>query len=110
MSNFIWTKHALQRLSDRKIPKSFADKTLESPDEAVPGEDGTIKIKKRLETQTATAIIKVNERNESIVLSFWLNPPNPGTKDFKYKEMRKEMKKASFIKKFWLTLRNQIGL
>lgn len=110
MSNFIWTKHALQRLSDRKIPKSFADKTLESPDETTLNEDGTMKIKKRLETQTATAIIKLNEKNESIVLSFWLNPPNPGTNDFRYKEMRKEMKKASFIKKFWLTLLNQVGL
>ncbi|EKD86370.1 MAG: hypothetical protein ACD_37C00327G0002 [uncultured bacterium] len=110
MSNFIWTKHALQRLNDRKIPKSFADKTLESPDETTSNEDGTMKIKKRMETQTATAIIKLNEKNESIVLSFWLNPPNPGTDDFRYKEMRKEMKKASFAKKLWLTLRNQIGL
>lgn len=110
MSSFIWTNHALQRLGERKIPTSIANNALTSPDERLENEDGTIKLRKKLEKQSATAIIKINDRGESVVLSFWLDPPNPGTKDFKNKQRYSEMKKASFVKKFWLTLLNQLGI
>lgn len=110
MNNFIWTNHALQRLKDRKITESFASNTLESPDESFENTDGTIKLRKKLENQTATAIIKTNDKGDNIILSFWLDPPNPGTRDFKGKQRYKEMKKASFLRKFWLTLLNQVGL
>lgn len=110
MSTFIWTKHAIQRLSDRKIPKSFADITLQNPDELTEKPDGSFKFRKRVGSQTAVAILKLNENREYVVLSFWVNPPNPGTNDYRFKEMRKEIKKASFMKKFLLTLKNQLGL
>ena len=110
MGSFIWTNHAKQRLNDRKIPLSFADKTLNSPDETIDNSDGTIRLRRKLEKQTATGIIKINDRGESIVLSFWLDPPNPETRDFKGKQRYKEMKKASLFRKFWLTLLNQIGI
>lgn len=108
MQNFIWTKHVLQRTKDRKIPQEFITKTLENPDKVTTAEDKT-ELKKNFGAQTVTVVVKKNEKEENIVLSCWIDPPNTGTQDFKKQKMHKEMRKASGIKKFWLTVLSQLG-
>ncbi len=58
----------------------------------------------------ATAIVKKNDRGENIVLSFWVDPPNPGTKDFKSFSRKKESLNAGAFKRIFLTVLNQLGL
>ena len=106
---FIWTNHATERLNERKIDKSFADQTLYSPDN-IRQEGESFKYLKKFDKQTATAIVKKNDQGENIVVSFWLDPPNVGTKDFKSNQRWNDSAKASPIKKFFFTLLNQLGL
>lgn len=109
MNQFIWTNHALQRLKDRKVPNGFADQTLSNPDTIQDQADGTIKYQKRFERQISTAIIRKNDRGENIVISFWVDPPNFGTQDFKKRKNYLELKKSRGLKKLWLVLRKQLG-
>lgn len=109
MSQFIWTNHAIQRLKDRRVPDGFADQTLFSPDTIQNQPDGTIKYQKKSGHQTSTAIIKKNDRGENIVVSFWVDPPNFGTQDFKKRQNYLEMKKSSGLRKMWLILKKQLG-
>ncbi len=110
MAEFIWTTHAKQRLADRKIPTDFVMQALAHPDRKQPAKDGSIAFEKRINHQTVAAIIKQNEAGEYIILSCWIDPPNPGTKDFKSKERYRMTQKASGWKKFWLAFLTQIGL
>ncbi len=109
MNSFIWTNHALQRLKERRVPEGFAEQTLFHPDSIQTQSDGTIKYQKRSGYQISTAIIKRNEKGENIVVSFWVDPPNFGTQDFKKRKNYLELKNSKGLKKFWLTLKKQLG-
>lgn len=109
MSDIIWTNHARERLNARKIHKDLIIQAIISPDRTIAKGDAT-EYQKRFDNQTVAAIIKENEKGENIILSCWIDPPNPGTKDYKIKQRRKEMYKAGVLKKLWLTFLDQIGL
>ena len=81
-TKYIWTKHALIRLNDRKIPQGLANQTLYSPDRTL-YKNGTMEVQKRIEDRTFAVILKENEKGEKVILSCWANPPYPGTKDAK---------------------------
>ena len=106
---FIWTNHIIDRLKDRKIPQGLVVQAIQTPDSTFE-KDGATQYQKQLGKQKISVIVKKNERNESIILSAWVNPPNPGTADFREKKRYQASKKASFIKKFWFTFLNQVGL
>jgi hypothetical protein len=112
MSNqkFIWTNHALKRLSERKISEKYIIQTLSHPDKTLHQNDKTIEIQKRIEGRTVAIIVKRNERGENLLVSCWVNPPFPGTKDYKKRQRYFAMKNASFSKKLWLTLLNLLGI
>lgn len=108
--DYILTKHALQRAKERKIPQSYLEKALQSPERTIQKDTGTIELQKRIDGRIIAAIIKENDRGEKIVVSCWVNPPFPGTKDAKKRSRYFEMQKASPWKKIWLTILNQLGL
>jgi len=108
--NYILTNHALTRVGERKIPESFIRETISNPDRVRVSEKGGEEFMKVIDGKTISAIVKKNELGEKIVLSAWVNPPFPGTKDFKKKERYKQMQKAGVLKKLYLTLLDQLGL
>ncbi len=110
MGNFIWTKHVIERNKQRGISENWINQTINNPDDIAQTEDRKNRYKKRFSDQTVTVIVKTNEKGENIILSTWIYPPNLGTKDFRSKQRYEEMKKASLLRKFWLTFLNQIGL
>jgi len=109
LNNIIWTNHARDRLNKRKIHKDFVIQAIISPDRTKQN-NGAIEYQKRFDNQTVAAIVKENEKGENIILSCWIDPPNPGTKDFKRKARKIKMQKAGILKKLWLTFLDQIGL
>lgn len=109
MAQFIWTNHARERLNDRRVPDNFINQTLSNPDRTF--EDGqNTKLQKKFDHQTVTIITKRNDQGQFLILSCWIDPPFPGTSDYKSKKRYLSMKKASMLKKFWFTFLNQLGL
>lgn len=107
----IWTNHALGRLSDRGLTQKMAWEVFHSPDKSFSGkQEGSIEYIKRFDSSKVTIIAKQNEKKEWIILSGWIDPPMPGSLDFKKKEQYKKYQKASFWGKFWLTFKGQLGL
>jgi hypothetical protein len=109
-NKYIWTNHAIQRLKERKIPHKFIDQALYHPDKKLYRNARVTEQQKIINRITIAVIIKENENNEKIIVSCWVNPPFPGTKDYKLRQRFLAMKNASFMKRIWLTLLNQIGL
>lgn len=109
MSHYIWTNHARERLNERRIPQEFIDQALYYPDREIRKEDRTTELQKRIEDKTVAAIIKTNSKGEKIIISCWINPPFPGTKDAKKRTRYLQMQKASFWRKIWLTVLDQLG-
>jgi len=109
-NNYIWTNHAIQRLKERKILRKLIDQALYHPDKKLHKNAYITEQQKRIKGLTLAVIIKENENGEKIIVSCWVNPPFPGTKDYKLHQRFLAMKKASFMKKIWLTFLNQIGL
>lgn len=107
----IWTNHALERLDQRGLTQQLAWQTFHDPDVAEKGKNpGTTEFRKRFGKSTVTVIGKRNEKNEWIILSNWIDPPLPGTVDFKKREDWLKYKKASFWGKVLFTLKKQLGL
>lgn len=109
MAQFIWTHHARQRLKDRKIPQRLIDQTLFHPDHTET-KNGTTELSKRIEDRTYFVLIKKNDNGEKIIISCWVNPPYPGTRDAKKRTRYLEKQKASPLRKLWLTILDQLGL
>ena len=107
----IWTNHALERLGQRGLSQQMAWQTFSSPDSSEKGKNpGTTESRKRFGKSTVTIISKKNERNEWLILSCWIDPPLPGTEDFKKREAYFKHKKASFWGKVWYSVKKQLGL
>jgi len=109
MPKLVWTNHVIDRAKERKIPTDWITQTINNPDKNFQ-ENGSIKFEKLFGNQTITAVVKKNELGEDVIISCWIEPPNPGTQDFKEKSRYKEKQKAGNLKKIWLVLLEQIGL
>lgn len=105
----VWTNHAKQRAKERKIDLEQIESAVASPDKTEPNEKGGVRYQKRVGKQSFIALVKENERGEKVIVSAWVNPPNPGTRDEIYKKRYNEAQKSSWIKKLWLTFLNQAG-
>lgn len=108
--DYIYTKHVLQRIKERRIPHDYVNQVIANPDKTTTRSDGSFEISKRIQDRTIEMIVKPNEGGEMIVISCWVNPPFPGTKDAKKRARYFEMQKASPMKKLWLTVLDQLGL
>ncbi|PIT89198.1 MAG: hypothetical protein COU27_01710 [Candidatus Levybacteria bacterium CG10_big_fil_rev_8_21_14_0_10_36_7] len=109
MNKIIWTNHAKQRANERKIDLLQVESAILSPDKTSPNEKGGVEYQKKVGNQTFIALAKENEDKEVVIISAWVNPPNPGTRDEVYKKRYKESQNASWFKKLWLTFLNQTG-
>lgn len=107
----IWTKHALARLSERRLSQEMAYSAFKSPDRSFPGKQyGTTEYRKYYGKSLVTIIAKQNEEGEWVILSCWINPPLAGTKDAYKREQYIKYKKASFWARVWMDLKYLVGL
>lgn len=106
----IWTKHALDQLVERGLSQEMVWEAFKKPDSSRDGKTpDSFEFKKRFDKHTVIVVAKKNEKNEWVILSCWINPPLPGTKDVKQKEEYKKYKKAPGFQKFLLTFKKQLG-
>ncbi len=108
MENVVFTKHARTRLQERKLLESMALETILYPDSIQHGKNQ--EFRKRLGQSTVTVIASKNDRNQWVILSCWIDPPLPGTKDFKEKKRYQAYQKAGFWGKIWISIKSQLGL
>ncbi len=107
----IWTNHALERLKERNLPQDLAYAAFTSPDTSINGKKPqTIEYQKFVDHYKITVIATKNEKGEWIVLSCWIDPPMPGSIDIKKRQAYQEYQKATFWKKIWLTIKQQLGI
>ena len=109
MSSIIWTKHAEERNKERQITQNWIESTINNPDDFSEIEGGRIKSNKNFGKHTVTVITAKTDSGKYLILSAWANPPMPGTSDHKNSTYYKIIKKSSGFKKFWITLRSQLG-
>ena len=107
---FIFTKHALQRLKERQFSQEQASFALSSPDKIKPGKkNNTWEYLKKFGYQTMTLIVTNNSQGEKIVVSAWIDPPIFGTKDYQQKKRYREYHRSGPLKKIWLIIKEQLG-
>lgn len=107
-SNLIFTKHALERIAERGLNKELAWETFNHPDESKKAKNGGSQFVKYFEGFRAGLIAKQNDKNEWIVVSFWRNPPLPGTLDEHKRYRWQKYRKAGFWGKIWLSVKQQL--
>jgi hypothetical protein len=107
----IFTHHALQRLEERQFSQHMVVETFHRPDSRHSAKQaGAYEYRKQYDQSTVTVIAKQNDRSEWVVLSCWIDPPLPGTKDWKQKQNWKAYQRAGFWGKVWITIKQQLGL
>lgn len=109
MSGIVWTKHAEERNKQRGITQDWIEQTLNNPDASSQLDDGKMEYKKKFGEKTVTVISTKSKEGKYLILSSWINPPNYGTPEHKYKTYNKQLKKAGNFKKIWITILHQIG-
>lgn len=106
----IWTNHAIDRMRDRGLTQEQAWVAFRNPDSQNDGKNkGSKEFKKKIGESLVTLIANQNEKKEWIVISAWIDPPLPGSSDFKKNQQYKEYKNASFLRKFWISFLRQVG-
>ena len=85
--NVIWTNHAIDRMRDRGLSQEQAWVAFRNPDSQSDNKNQDSKeFKKRFGDSLVTIIAKQNEKKEWIVISAWIDPPLPGSSDFKKRQ------------------------
>lgn len=106
----IWTNHALEKLKNRGFTQDFALRAFKYPDRTIQGKKkNTFKYQKKIEESKVTIIATKNEKNEWIIISAWIDPPLPGSIDYKKQEEYKKYQKSSFWGKLLFTFKKQLG-
>lgn len=109
-ADYIWTNHAYQRINERKISVSSIEKTISDPDRVHHRPNGSIELQKHIDDRRFTVLVRLNEKNEHIIVSCWADPPYPGTKDFRMKNRYRQIQKATGMKKIWYAILYQLGV
>lgn len=105
----IWTNHALSRLGERGLTQEMAADTFKYPDKRVMGKNpGTHEYIRKYQNSTVTVIGKQNEKGEWLILSVWIDPPLPGTKDYQRKQDYLASRNAGFWGKLWYSIKRQL--
>ncbi len=105
----IFTNHVLERMKQRGITNEQIWETYKSPDEQQKATNGAVERKKKFGDYYVSIIFKYNTQNEAIIISCWMDPPLPGSKDAREKGWWENYKKAGGLGKLWLTLLKQLG-
>ena len=107
----IWTNHALSRLGQRGLTQEIAWQAFQHPDRSVKGrKTGTMQYEKQVGNSLVSIVAKQNEKREWIIISCWVDPPLPGSIDIGKQEAYKQYHRSSFWGKFFLTIKQQLGL
>lgn len=104
----ILTNHTLDRMRQRGITNQQIWETYKFPDAQEESKNGATQRQKKFGSYTITVIYKHNPQHETIILSVWMDPPLPGSRDAKEKDWWRKYKKAGFLGKLWLQLTKQI--
>jgi hypothetical protein len=100
----------LARLNERKIDRHIIEQAYYSPDRTYQKDKHTTEFQKHIDGRTFAVIVKQNDKGEKLIVSCWVNPPFPGTRDAKKRSRYLQMQHGSFWKKVWLTVLDQLGL
>jgi len=78
MSDFIFTKHSLERLNQRSISQDSAESVLRNPDRTEPGKkEGTIKFIRTVHGRNVQLIATyLNDQKKWLVVSAWVRGEN----------------------------------
>jgi len=107
----ILTNHAKDRIRERSFDERAVVSTVEKPDLVSAGKQkGTLEYARKFGISKVTVIVKENEKKEKIILSCWIDPPMPGTKDAKRRERYLRYKKASILEKVVMDILSIFGL
>ncbi len=72
--DYVWTKHALSRLKDRKLTQSEVFSTINNPTTSTQGSSPrSIKYRQVNSTKLIEVIVKI-EQNQKIILTCWSSP------------------------------------
>lgn len=111
MPRVIFTNHAKARMQERRLSETLATQALLHPDRQHPGKKaGTTEFVSRFDGSTVTVIAFRNDQQEWVVVSAWIDPPFPGTKDARKRERYREYQLAGWQKKLWMTVLKQLGV
>lgn len=108
--DLVFTNHALKRMKERGIKQDEVWETYNSNSYEEYVKNGMSQKKKRFGKYEISVIFRRNAKKEVIVVSCWMEPPLPGSKDAKEKAWYQKYKNASFWGKIWLTFLHQIGV
>lgn len=108
--DLIFTNHALKRMQERGIKQDQIWETYTDSGSEDYVKNGMSQKRKKFGDYEISVIFKRNTKKEVIVISCWMEPPLPGSKDAREKEWYNNYKKASFWGKIWLTLIHQLYL
>lgn len=73
----IYSKHALKRLSQRGIPKSFISMSIQYPDKIYPADDfQRIKVLKNFGNQDLIVIYSKHKSIYTVITTYWRNNEN----------------------------------
>ncbi|MFO0703906.1 MAG: DUF4258 domain-containing protein [Patescibacteria group bacterium] len=107
----IFTNHANDRIRERSFDKKVVIETVEKPDSVGSGKQkGTLEYIKKYGISRVTVIVKENEKREKIVLSCWIDPPMPGTKDAKRRARYLKYQKATILERVVMDILSIFGL
>jgi len=85
-NSIIWTKHALKRLEERRMPKNIGELALLEPDEKRKGKEKGIfefikNYKKENKIYTIILIVTKSKDDKWLVISVWVDPIFDGSLD-----------------------------
>jgi len=103
----ILTDHVLTRMKERGITPDHIWETYTSPDKQDTIKDADRRTKK-FENSSVTIVFKHNEKREVVVISAWIDPPRPGTRDAAQKEWYQKYKRSGAWGKIWLSIIKQV--
>lgn len=107
-NGLIFTNHALTRMKEREISREDIWETYKFPDFQDEKKNDAAERTKKFGKKEVSIIFKYNEKNEVIIVSCWMEPPLPGSRDAKEKEWWKKYQKAGFWDKLWLQAVKQL--
>ncbi len=107
----IFTNHARERIRERSFDESAVVETVGKPDSVSAGKQtGTLEYTRKYGVSRVTVIVKENEKNEKVILSCWIDPPMPGTKDARKKARYLRYQKASILERVVMDILSIFGM
>ena len=111
-NQIVWSRHARERITARKMSQQTLIRVLSAPDFAVSGKQpDTFEYGKKHGSKTTTVIIKPVEGNKYLILSCWIDPPEYGTSDWKDKQYYNAYHRSKSVwGKLWILLKQQLRI